>query len=203
MKKMTSLLLSLLLAVQVVLLAGCATRPSESATLYDLGPLHAKQTGTLPSLPPLSIADIQSPAWMDSTTFYFRLNYANDQQPRPYAHARWIEPPAQLLLQHLKSRIAQAGGVVLPASDGALNIPVLRLEADDFTQSFDAPARSTAHVGLRASLYKGRTLIAQKSFLREAPAPSADAAGGAKALATAGDAAIADLIMWLGTLNLK
>ncbi|HJV87194.1 MAG TPA: ABC-type transport auxiliary lipoprotein family protein [Noviherbaspirillum sp.] len=203
MKKIATLLLSLLFALHAMLLTGCAIRPTESATLYDLGPLHTKQSGTLPALPPLSVADIQVPAWLDSTMFYFRLNYANDQQPRPYAHARWIEPPGQLLVQQLKSRIAQAGGIVLPASDGAINIPVLRIEADDFTQYFEAPGRSTARVGLRAAVYRGRVLVAQKSLSHEAPAPSADAAGGAKALAAASDAAISDLIMWLGTLNLK
>ncbi len=203
MKIFLTMLLSLLIAANSVLLGGCALTRAESATLYDLGPLRAKQGATLPALPPISIADIQAPAWLDSTMLFFRLNYANDQQPRPYAQARWSMAPGQLLLQHLKSRIAQAGGVALPASDGAINIPVLRVEMDEFTQHFDAPGHSAGHVALRASLYKGRLLIAQKSFIRQAPAPSADAAGGAKALSVASDAAIVDLILWLDTLDLK
>ncbi|WP_292937257.1 ABC-type transport auxiliary lipoprotein family protein [Noviherbaspirillum sp.] len=203
MKKIASLLLSIWIALYVMLLAGCALPRPESSILYDLGPLHTKQGTALPALPPISVADIQVPAWLDSTMIFFRLDYANEQQPRPYAQARWVMAPGQLLLQQLKSRIAQAGGVVLPASDGAINIPVLRLEADDFTQYFRAPGQSVARVGLRASVYKGRVLIAQKSINRQAPAPTADAAGGAKALAAASDAVIADLIVWLNTLDLK
>jgi len=207
MKKMTSFIATLLVATSPVLLSGCAVGKSDSvAALYDLGPLmtqHGQTTSALPALPPISVAEARVPAWLDSPMMYFRLSYANSQQPRPYAYARWTMPPAQLLTQHLKARITQAGGVALAPSDGALGVPVLRIETDDFTQNFDAPERSTGQVALRASVFRERTLLAQRSFVRQAPAPSADAAGGANALATASDAAIADLIVWLGTLQLK
>jgi cholesterol transport system auxiliary component len=153
-----------------------------------------------PSLPPISIADIGTPGWLDSTMMFFRLNYANDQQPRPYANSRWIMPPMQLFEQRLKSRIAQAGGAALPASAGAADVPVLRIEADDFTQSFSAPGQSVAQVGLRAAVFNGRALVAQKSFLQRVPAPSADAVGGARALATASDAVITEMMAWLASL---
>ncbi|MGH8809667.1 MAG: ABC-type transport auxiliary lipoprotein family protein [Noviherbaspirillum sp.] len=205
MKKIIPLLAAM--SVVVAITTGCAVvGKQESATLYDLGPLRAKQAnqaGTLPALPPISIADIGTPAWLDSRAIYFRLNYANEQQPRPYAESRWTMTPAQLLSQHLKSRIAYAGGVALSTSDGALDVPVLRIDADDFTQNFDAPGQSNGQVDLRASVFKGRKLVAQKTFVRQAPAPSADAAGGTKALAAASDAVLADLIAWLGTLDLK
>jgi cholesterol transport system auxiliary component len=109
-------------------------------------------------------------------------------------------PPTQLFAQRLKSRIAQAGGAALPASDGAANVPVLRIEADDFMQIFDAPGQSNAHVGLRAALFNGRTLVAQKAFAKQAPAPSPDAAGGARALAAASDAIITDMMTWLASV---
>jgi cholesterol transport system auxiliary component len=191
--------------IAALLLAGCTIVPkSEPSTLYDLGPLRTERPGpSLPALPPISIAEIQVPAWLDSTMIFFRLNYANSLQPRPYAQARWSMTPSQLLAQHLKSRIVQAGGVVLNASDGGANVPVLRIETDEFTQNFDAPASSSGQVGLRASVFKGCALIAKKTFVRQAPAPSADASGGASALAAASDAAIADLIAWLGALPLR
>lgn len=190
-------------AIAVALVIGCATGESEQGTLYDLGPLDKQQAAALPALPPIGIAEIQAPAWLDATRVFFRLNYANSQQLRPYAHARWTMTPAQLLLQRLKARIGQAGGVALSDSHGATNVPVLRIEADDFTQHFDAPGQSRAHVALRASVFRGRTLVAHKSFQQQAPAPSADAAGGAHALAVASDATIADMVAWLGALNLK
>jgi len=187
------------------LLSACAIGgKSGSATLYDLGPLHAQPVPTgLPPLPAVSIAGVQVPVWLDSSMIFYRLHYANAQQPRPYAQARWTMTPAQLLTQHLKARIVQAGGVALAASDGAIDVPVLRIEADDFTQHFTAPAESAGQVALRASLFRGRALVAQKSFIRRAPATSADAGGGAAALAAASDAAIADIIQWLQGLPLK
>jgi cholesterol transport system auxiliary component len=194
------------------LLSACSSvgRP-ESDALYDLGPLRtststgaATATGTaLPALPPISVAEISVPNWLDRPTIYYRLEYANGQQPRPYTQARWTMPPAQLLLQHLKARIAQAGGKVLSPTDGVNNVPVLRIEVDTFTHSFTTPEQSIGKVALRASVFKGRNLLAQRSFSREAPAPSADAQGGVRALAAASDAAIVDTMMWLGTLDLK
>jgi cholesterol transport system auxiliary component len=191
--------------IHVILLAlamlmGCATK-SDSTALFDFGPLRAMQPAVSAAVvPPISVADIGTPAWLDSTTMFFRLNYANDQQPRPYANSRWTMPPTQLFAQRLKSRIAQAGGAALPASDGAANVPVLRIEADDFTQMFDAPGQSTAQVGLRAAVFDGRTLVSQKSFFQQAPAPTADAAGGARAMAAASDAIITEMMAWLASL---
>jgi cholesterol transport system auxiliary component len=112
-------------------------------------------------------------------------------------------PPGELLQQHMKSRIAQAGGAVLSPAAASPSVPVLRIEADDFTQIFSGPAQSIGQVSLRASVFRERTLVAQRSFVHQAPAPAADAAGGARALANASDAAIGDLIVWLASLNLK
>jgi cholesterol transport system auxiliary component len=202
MKKTLRLLLSVLIAFNGALLAGCATT-GQSDPLYDLGMLRnvqSAQPAALPALPPVSIAEIRSPSWLDNTLMFYRLSYANDQQPRPYASSRWAMPPAQLLAQRLKSRIAQAGGAALPAADGAVNVPVLRIEADDFTQVFETPGQSVAQVALRAALFNGRALVAQKNFVKQVPAPSADAAGGARALAIASDAVITDMMMWLSAL---
>jgi cholesterol transport system auxiliary component len=164
--------------------------------LFDFGPLPRAPVAAV-SLPPVSVADIEAPAWLDGQAMYYRLIYANQQQPKPYAGSRWTMPPSALLAQRLKSRIAQAGGMVASATDGAASLPVLRIEIDDFTQSFSTPAQSEAHVAVRASLFNGRTLVAQKTFSRRMPAVPADAVGGAAALAAASDALIADLIAWL------
>lgn len=193
-------LFALLLAATVAALGGCALQRGESATLYDLGPL---KPATLPALPAIGVAEVAVPPWLDRSLMFFRLNYQNEQQPRPYAHSRWVMPPAQLIAQRLKSRIAHAGGVALSASDGALNVPVLRIEVEDFTQSFHAPGESVGQVAWRASLFRGRSLVAQKVFSQKAPAPSGDADGGARALAAASDAAIADMMQWLAAQPLK
>ncbi|MES2535328.1 MAG: ABC-type transport auxiliary lipoprotein family protein [Pseudomonadota bacterium] len=182
------------------LLVGCATKQA-STTLYDLGPLRAAQSS--PALPAVSIAEAHAPAWLDSQMMFYRLAYANDQQPRPYATSRWNTPPVQLFVQRLKSRIGQAGGIVLAASDGAANMPVLRIDADDFTQVFDRPGQSHAQVRMRVSVLNGRTLLAQKTFTAQAPAATADAPGGARALADASETIITDMMAWLAGLPLK
>jgi cholesterol transport system auxiliary component len=192
-------ILAILTLIAALVVPGCATR-TESAALYDFGMLRSPPAAALPALAPISIADIGAPTWLDSSAMFFRLSYANDQQARSYAHSRWTMPPTQLFAQRLKSRIAQAGGAALPASDGAANVPVLRIEADDFMQTFDTPAQSIAQVGMRAAVFNGRTLVAQRTFIKQAPAPSPDAAGGARALATASDAVITDMMMWLASL---
>lgn len=194
-----------LMTAWVLVLPGCALPgKTDPATLYDLGPVKTQQEkAALPALPPVSIAAVQVPAWLDSSMMFYRLNYANAQQPRPYAQARWTMTPAQLLTQQLKARIAQAGGVALSASDGAVDVPILRIEADDFSQHFASPLESTGQIALRASLYRGRTLLAQRSFAYHSPSSSADATGGAAALAVASNAAISDIILWLHGLPLK
>jgi cholesterol transport system auxiliary component len=191
------------IALLALMLAGCSiTKPPTSATLFDLGPLRT--SGPPPAkLPSISVAEIQAPNWLDRDSIYFRLTYVNEQQPRPYASSRWTMAPASLFGQRLKSQIALAGGVVLSATDGAANIPLLRLEADDFTQTFTTPEASFAQVAMRASLFNGRTLVTQKTFVRQSPAPTADAPGGVRALADASDAVIADIIAWLKQMTIK
>jgi cholesterol transport system auxiliary component len=196
MKKLLSIWFALLLA-------GCAVARPESPELFDLGPLRPAQGTTLPALAPVSIAEIGVPTWLDRPLMFYRLNYANDQQAHTYAHSRWVMPPAQLIAQRLKARIAQAGGAALSASDGALGVPVLRIDVDDFTQVFEAPGRSVGKVVLRTSAFDGQQLIAQKTFSRQAPAPTPDAEGGARAMARASDDAIADMVRWVATLPLK
>ena len=213
-----TLLLAMLLA-GTGLVAGCATSKTVDATVYDLGslgPLSASSAAvvapmnvpmtvpaTSPMITPITVADVTSAPWLDSQMMVFRLSYANDQQPRPYAASRWSMPPPQLLGQRIKARMAQAGVAVLSGSDGAVNVPMLRIEADDFSQRFDNPGSSDVHVAWRASVFNGRLLVAQKTFEQQRPAASADAAGGARALAATTDALIGDMMTWLATLPVK
>jgi cholesterol transport system auxiliary component len=200
MKTSLSRIVLLLALLATGWLAGCASRVAPA--LFDFGPLPSPVAGTQP-LPPLSLADTEAPAWIDSNAMFYRLGYADVRQPRPYAGSRWAMTPPQLLNQRLKERIAQAGGVALSAAAGVSNVPLLRTDIDEFIQGFSDAAHSNGQLQLRASVLNGRTLLAQKSFARQVPAPSADAAGGAQALAEASDAIITDLITWLASLPLK
>ena len=189
-----------------LLLGGCASR-GPLPTYYDFGPpaspVAVATPAAAPALPVLVVADANGPSWLDNQRMYYRLLYADAQQSRPYAYNRWNTPPLQLLSQRLKSRIAQGGVKVLATTDAAAGIPLLRIDVDDFSQNFDTEKQSSGQVTLRASLFRGHQLVDQKTFSRNSPAGSADAQGGAQALAAASDAIAADLLAWLGTLNLQ
>jgi cholesterol transport system auxiliary component len=79
--------------------------------------------------------------------------------------------------------------------------PVLRVELEEFSQLFDAPNDSKGVLRLRCTLLEntagGERLVAQRSFEVQRPAPSADAAGGVRALTAATDAAAQDIARWL------
>ncbi|MFM2088519.1 MAG: hypothetical protein RLZZ237_3388 [Pseudomonadota bacterium] len=193
---------TLLTLSTALLLGGCASR-GPLPTFYDFGPAGISATQqAAPPLPVLVIADANGPSWLDSQRMYYRLLYADAQQSRPYAYNRWNTPPLQLLSQRLKTRIAQGGVKVLSTTDAASGIPLLRIDVDDFSQNFDTQTQSSGHVSLRASLFRGHRLIDQKTFSRSSDARSADAQGGAQALASASDAVATDLLTWLGTLNI-
>lgn len=182
--------------------SGCATRTPE-ADLFDLGPQTAAKPAQTRTLPAVSMPEVLTPTWLDGNHMFYRMLNANEQQPRPYARTRWSMSPGLLLDQRVRSRITQAGGVVVQASDGVVNLPMLRIETDDFTQNFASVSSSEARVVLRASLSMGRALLAQKTFTGVAPAPTPDATGGARALALASDAAIDEMIAWLASVPIK
>lgn len=193
----------LIAASALLLLAGCAGKGSVP-TLYDFGPMgpSSAQAVAMPQMA-LVVADATGPAWLDSRTMYYRLLYADPQQSHPYAQNHWNSTPLQLLSARLKSRIAQAGGKVLSVTDASAGAMLLRIEVDDFSQNFDSQQASSGKITLRASVFQARRLVGQKTFIHTAAANSADAVGGARALAQASDAVAADLIAWLAALPLK
>jgi len=195
--------LAVLMLLAALTVACSAPRVQEPA-IYDFGSLRPLPVGVSVSvLPPVSVADVNAPVWLDSTRMVYRLAYANDQQMRSYANSRWSMPPARLFEQRLKARIAQSGGTVLSQTDGASNLPLIRIDAEDFTQFFSSTSDSKAQVTIRVSILRGRSLIAQQTFSHQSAAPTPDAVGGAIALAVASDAVISDVMSWLAGQLLK
>lgn len=203
------------LMICLLLLQGCAS-PAPVKQAYDFGSIPASGPARLSAISTatplstttaanfaISLADINTPASLDGTAMLYRLEYDNAQQTRPYSQHRWSMPPAQLLAQRLKARIADAGGSVVSSRDGVNNLPLLQIDLDEFSQVFSSGSASTAQIQLRASVIKGRTLLAQRSFSQQIASSSADAPGGAKAMMNASDAVIADLLAWLNTLALR
>ncbi|MFZ6675336.1 ABC-type transport auxiliary lipoprotein family protein [Undibacterium sp. Xuan67W] len=204
------------LMVCLFLLQGCAS-PAPVKQAYDFGSIPAigstglsaistaaaPLTATTTANFAISLADINTPASLDGTAMLYRLEYDNAQQTRPYSQHRWSMPPAQLLAQRLKARIAGAGGSVVSSRDGVSNLPLLQIDLDEFSQVFSSGSASSAQIQLRATVIKGRTLLAQRSFSRQIASSSADAPGGAKAMMNASDAVIADLLAWLNAMALR
>ncbi|HEX7985098.1 MAG TPA: ABC-type transport auxiliary lipoprotein family protein [Duganella sp.] len=186
-----------------VLLSACASKGPANAN-YDFGPLPAapaaRQAPLAGGIDAIIVADATGPASLDSERMQYRLLYADARQSRPYAYNQWTGTPLQLLTQRMKSRIAQAGVKVLSTSDAATSVNLLRMEVDDFTQNFETATQSSGNISLRASVFREHRLLDQKTFARSAPAPSADAAGGARALADASDALADDVLAWLAGL---
>lgn len=213
----TGTALAALAAVLAASLAGCAgpDRPVRPVQ-YDFGPgLVAAQpaAGAAPAStreapqPLLQLAEIDAGATFDGTAVLYRLGYADANQLRPYAQARWVAPPAQLVRQRLREMLGRQRVVLNPGESATLArgsgpAPrVLRLELEEFSQLFDAPARSAGVMRLRATLLEstpaGERLLAQRSFTARHPAATADAPGGVRALAAATDAAVQEIEQWL------
>ncbi len=197
------------------LTACTALQPAARPAVYDFGPgTLAPQAGTrMAPLPPLSLAEVEVGAALDSTAVLYRLAYSDGQQLRPYAQARWSMPPAQLLRQRLREQLGQHRPVLNP-TDGLLAGRLgmtLRIELDEFSQWFETPSSSRGLVRLRATLghvrpegapgIPGERLVAQRSFVVQSPASSADAAGGVRALAQASDAVIEEIEQWIAQVQ--
>lgn len=185
------------------LVAGCASSEKQSDALFDLGPSlpRADLRGDAP-LPALVVSDATGSPALESEKMYYRLDYADPLQARTYANSRWNANPLELVTQRLKSRLAQTGAKVLGSNDAATGAPILRVQVDEFVHAFSSASQSQGIVVVRASLLNGHALVDQKTFSRSTPAPSADASGGARALAASVDAVAGDIAAWLAGQHL-
>lgn len=195
----------------VLAMAGCASVVPDKpvrATAYDFGPGASAPSAAAGSpLAAIVLADIDTTSAFDGSAMLFRLGYADAHQLLPYAHARWTAAPPQLIRQRLRQQLGQARPVLDLAESAALvrsggAMPrVLRIELEEFSQVFDSPTQSWGLLRLRASLFEneaaGERLLGQRNVVKRESAPSADAAGGVRALAAATDAAAAEIGQWL------
>jgi cholesterol transport system auxiliary component len=186
-----------------ILVAGCASQKGQPTTQFDFGPAIAAANAPAPAaaLGAIVVTDVTGSSVLDSERMFYRLSYADQVQARTYANSRWTANPLQLMTQRVKTRISQSGAKVLSETDASLGIPLLRIDVDEFVHDFSSAASSSGQVAVRASLFRGHTLVDQRTFARSTPAQSADAAGGARALAASTDAVAADIVGWLGTLD--
>lgn len=197
-------------AVLILMLTACALPSAPPrATVYDFGPgaLITQPTSRMAPLPPLALAEVEANAALDSTAVLYRLAYTDALVLRPYAQARWSMAPAQLVRQRVREHLSLRRAVLNPgeSASAATTPATLRLELEEFSQLFESTTASTGLIRLRATVLQagstGEKLIGQKTFIVQSPAPSADAAGGARALTAATDAAVLELDQWLQQLR--
>jgi cholesterol transport system auxiliary component len=191
------------------LVAACSTFAPDKPvrpTTYDLGPFPTQASSSQPQSP-IVLEDIEAAPALETSALLYRLGYADAHQLQPYAHARWSAQPARLVRQRLRERLGRDRAVLDPTESASLarvagTLPrVLHVELEEFSQTFDSPTQSFGVLRLRATLLSntpgGERLIGQRVVIKREPAPSADAAGGVRALAAAADAAAQEVAEWL------
>jgi cholesterol transport system auxiliary component len=178
--------------VLVIVAGACSLSPSAPPpTLYDLGPATA---GTAPVGAPATIR-VHAPPWLDSSGFVYRLEYRDAAQIATYRDSRWAAPPAELLAERMRQQAARASRAPRAAH--------LRIDVEEFCQAFSTPERSRAVVRMRAALVDaaGGRLLGQRTFTAEVDAQSADAAGGAHALARAAQEMVDSVLSWAASAS--
>ncbi len=190
------------LVLSVALLTACAGLPERAPApvRYDFGPASGGAVPAAASLRPLLALRVQASPALDSPAMLYRLAYADAQQLRAYSQARWALLPAELLHQRLRDGLGRSFSL-LPVGETAPR--VLHVELDEFSQLFTAPQESSGLLRLRVSVLErtagGEQLLAQRDWQLQQPAPSADAAGGVRALHAATEMVVTELVQWLQT----
>ncbi|SEN54580.1 ABC-type transport auxiliary lipoprotein family protein [Nitrosomonas marina] len=145
------------------------------------------------------VAPITAPLWLDTRGINYRLKYHNRSQSYTYANSRWSSPPAFLLTQQIKHKIATATRhLVIKDTSMAIAENELHVELEEFSQVFDTLNDSHVIIRFRASLVNNtHRLIAQKIFSIKQTAPTADAAGAVEAFSIASNKLVDALVEWL------
>jgi cholesterol transport system auxiliary component len=194
---MSTQLKAFVAAWAVAALAGCASQPDAMPNArFDLGAPPVASSDNAQPMPPVKVLAVSAPRNLETDAFGYRLSYVDAQRTGTYSTSHWTMPPAQLLTQRLREALA-ARGPILSGADPVRAVPLLEVELTSFEQVFDAPAQSHGLVTVRATLTQDGRVVGQRSFAANAPAPTGDASGGARALAAASDDVIAQLSAWL------
>lgn len=192
----------------LLFLGGCMhttkTQFTQHFALASAAPVsHASDHATRAGEQILQIARIAVPPWLAGNAMYYRLNYRHDNRLAAYGHSDWIAPPATQLEPLVQNAVSAGGGwkaVIGPGTPATADAS-LHLQLSDFSQAFSQANRSAGVIDATATLindHEGR-VAAQKHFHVKVAATSADAQGGAKALAKASRKLAARLQRWLET----
>ena len=195
------------------LVAGCSVlpKPPSRVDIFDFGPgltKTAEASHAAMPLPPIALADFTSAGVPDGrSALFYRLAYSNAQMLYPYTQARWSQPPTTLMQLAVRDRLGVRRSVIYGDQNidqqikGGQSPTVLRAEVEEFSQVFQSEKDSVGLVRVRVSmvdsLKAGDELIGQRVFVAQRPAPTPDAAGGAKALSDAAAQVADEIAQWV------
>jgi cholesterol transport system auxiliary component len=194
----------------LLLLTGCTVipRPDPSTATYNFTVLtpSAEQSEQqhIKNGKKILIPQATAPLWLDNPAIHYRLAYHNAAQSYTYANSRWSSPPAFLLTQQIKQKIAAGTHhLVIKDSSVATADYELHIEIEEFSQIFDTLTNSYVAIRFRASLVNNtHRLVGQKIFNTTHATATADAAGAVSSFTVASNQLINELIEWLnGTVN--
>ena len=190
----------------IMLLSGCTIfpKPNTAAATYNFiadTPEKKNQLDqpTIKSGKKILVKHTSAPPWLDSQAIYYRLVFHNPFQSYAYANSRWSSPPAFLLTQQIKQKIAaETNHLIIKDSSMATVENELHIELEEFSQIFDTLTDSRVVIRFQASLVNNsHRLIAQRAFSIQQAAQSADASGAVNAFSIASNQLMDELINWL------
>lgn len=199
MKKTISLL-------GILLIAGCTIIPKADVTTatYNFSIESSADTSQATQSVPkdgkrILVPVVTAPLWLDSPGIHYRLAYHNTAQTLTYANSRWSSPPAFLLTQRIKEKIAaDTHHMVIKDSSVATAEYELHIELEEFSHIFSSQTDSHVSVRFRVSVVNhAHQLVAQKTFGTTRLSSDANAAGAVKAFTLASNQLINELIEWL------
>lgn len=183
------------LLLPAVLLAGCASlfpEPPPPPRGFDFGPLPAAGSSQ-PLAEAVTLATVRAPSWLDGPEIRYRQLDRHPGALSAYAGSEWVAPPAELLEQRLRHRLA-----AMPPPEHA-GVPPLRLdiELQAFEQLFEGPRQAMVVASARATLARRGAPAQSRVFSIEAPS-TPDVAGATRSLPRAADALVEAILAWLG-----
>lgn len=189
----------------LLLLTGCTVipKPDPSTAIYNFAvytpPFTKQPEQHVKNGKKILVPQVTAPPWLDNPAIHYRLAYHNAAQSYTYASSRWSSPPAFLLTQQIKQKIAaDTHHLVIKDSSVAIVEYELHIEIEDFSQIFNTLTDSYVSIRVRASLVNNaHRLVAQKIFSATHAATTADAAGAVSGFSIASDQLMDELIAWL------
>lgn len=181
---------NLMLMLLVASLLACAGpgKTKQNTAVYDFG-LPIAIAASQRVMAETVVGEILAADEINHQQIRYRLNYENPSRVFSYTESRWAATPAELLTSKFGTLIQQGS-----KSTGC----ALKLKVQVFDHVFSSPTASEGLVQLSAVLLdrKSRKIIAYELVAEQVAALSANAQGGAKALALAGEKALVKAVNW-------